>query len=119
MEPPARTSSLEEGGHTARGEKTGHYPGSHCQKAGRTVKKVGVGSKKKRGPAREHITLGGLKKVDKANKRRVKSRMRKKLGDQTIPEGRKQMAGKARLAPIRSVMFVENTGGGELAREGN
>ena len=62
-----------------QGEKTGHYPGSHCQKAGRTVKKVGVGSKKKRGPAREHITLGGLKKVDKANKRRIKSRMRKKL----------------------------------------
>ena len=61
--------------------------------------------------------MGGLKKVDKANKRRLKSRMRKKMGEQSLPEGWKAAAKVgAKLAPIRSVMFIENTGGGELAR---
>ena len=76
VEPPARVSSQDEGvggGQTASGEQTGHYSGSPCpgdryKKAGRAFKKVGKKSGKKRGPTREHITLEGLKKVEKAKK---------------------------------------------------
>ena len=78
------------------------------------VKKAG--NRKKRGNKRGTITLGGLKKVEKALKRRAKNKMRKKLGDMSVPEGRKVRRGKGPLAPIRSVMFVDNSGGGELAR---
>ena len=42
--------------------------------------------------------------------------MRKKLGNMNVPEGRKVTRGRGPLAPIRSVMFIDNTGGGELAR---
>ena len=78
------------------------------------VKKAG--NRKKRGNKRGTITLGGLKKVEKALKRKAKNKMRKKLGDMSVPEGRKVRRGKGPLAPIRSVMFVDNSGGGELAR---
>ena len=33
-----------------------------------------------------------------------------------VPEGRKVRRGRGPLAPIRSIMFIDNTGGGELAR---
>ena len=72
--------------------------------------------KKKRGPNRENITLGGLKKVKTARKRKAKNKMRKKLGEMKIPEGRKLRKGRGPGAPIRSVIFVDNTSGGELAR---
>ena len=78
------------------------------------VKKAG--NRKKRGPNRETISLGGLKKVEKALKRKTKNKLRKKLGRMDIPEGRIMRRGKGPLAPIRSVMFIDNTGGGELAR---
>ena len=42
--------------------------------------------------------------------------MRKKLGEMSIPVGRKEKRGRGPLAPIRSVMFLDNTAGGELAR---
>ena len=42
--------------------------------------------------------------------------MRKKLGGMNIPEGRKEKRGRGPMAPIRSVMLIDNTGGGELAR---
>ena len=61
--------------------------------------------------------MGGLKKVQTALKRKAKNKMRKKLGMMKIPEGRRlQKKGHGQLAPIKSVMFVENTPGGELAR---
>jgi hypothetical protein len=75
-----------------------------------------AGKRKKRGNTRETITLGGLKKVEKALKRKAKNKMRKKLGKLGVPEGRNMRRGKGPLAPIRSVMFVDNSGGGELAR---
>ena len=80
------------------------------------VQKAGNGSRKKRGTNRETITLGGLKKVEKALKRKVKIKLRKKLGSMNVPKGRKVRRGRGPLAPIRSVMFIDNTGGGELAR---
>ena len=61
------------------------------------------------------ITLGGLKKVEKARKRRMKQRLKKKLGSMNIHEAR----GKRRKGPpppTRSVTFVDNTAGGELAK---
>ena len=117
VDPPDRTSSLEEEGHTVRGSRLDTTLTVPVRgKAGKTVKKVGIKSKKKRGPGRESITLGGLKKVEKAQKRRLQSRMRKKMGEQSLPEGWKSKRGSGKLAIIRSVMFVENTAGGVLAR---
>ena len=66
---------------------------------------------KKRGPSRGTITLGGLKKVEKARKRRVKQRLRKKKGDMNIHEGGKRRR-KGPPPPTRSVMFVDNNAGG-------
>jgi hypothetical protein len=54
--------------------------------------------------------------VEKALKRKVKIKLRKKLGSMNVPKGRKVIRGRGPLAPIRSVMFIDNTGGGELAR---
>ena len=64
-----------------------------------------AGNRKKRGSNRETITLGDLKKVGKALKRKAKNKMMKKLGSMRVPEGRKVRRGKGPLAPIRSVML--------------
>ena len=40
--------------------------------------------KKKRGPGRGTVTLGGLNKIRKARKRKAKSRLRKRLGQQNV-----------------------------------
>ena len=66
------------------------------------VKKAGNIRKKKRGINKGTITLGGLKKVEKALRRKEKNKMRKKLGEMSIPEGRKEKRGRGPLAPIRS-----------------
>ena len=56
-----------------------------------------------------------MKKVEKAKKRKMKQRLRKKKGIMNMHEGRKvKRKGPPPLA--RSVMFVDNTAGGELAR---
>jgi hypothetical protein len=47
----------------------------------------------------------------------MKSKIRKKLARLDIPEGRRGRKGQGPLAPIRSVMFSDNTTGGELARK--
>ena len=86
------------------------------QQLPKRVMKVGNGRKKKRGSNRETITLGGLKKVEKALRRKEKNKLRKKLGSMNVPEGRKVTRGRGPIAPIRSVMSIDNTGGGELAR---
>jgi hypothetical protein len=70
------------------------------------VKKAGNIRKKKRGTHKGSITLGGLKKVEKALKRKAKSKIRKKLGEMSIPEGRKEKRGRGPLAPIRSMVFM-------------
>ena len=38
------------------------------------------------------------------------------MGSMNVPEGRKVTIGRGPLAPIRSLMFIDNIGGGELAR---
>ena len=87
------------------------------QVSGSEVKKAGkIRKKKKRGVSKGTITLGGLKKVEKTIRRKEKNKMRKKLGNMSIPEGRKEKRESGPLAPIRSVMFLDNTGGGELTR---
>ena len=71
---------------------------------------------KKRGPCRGTITLGGLNKMRKAKKRRAKSRLRKRLGQHNVQV--KKTTGKRAgpPPPTRSVMFVDNTAGGILAK---
>ena len=71
---------------------------------------------KKRGLSRGTITLGGLKKVEKARKRRVKQRLRKKKGDMNIHEGGKRIRTDP-PPPTRSEMFVGNTAGGGAGNE--
>ena len=84
---------------------------------GNQEQKAGNKRKKKRGPERRNITLGGLKKVQTAMKRKAKNKMRKQLGQLKLPMGRKlKKKVDGSVAPIRSVMFVENTVGGELTR---
>jgi hypothetical protein len=102
VEPPTGSSRMEDD----QEEKV-------CQEAGKEKEKAK--NKKKRGINKGTITLGGLKKVEKARKRRMKQRLNKKLGSMNIHQGR----GKKRKGPpppTRSVMFVDNTAGGELAK---
>ena len=71
---------------------------------------------KKRGSTRRTITLGGLKKVEKAKKRKERKKGRKKLGKAGVHhEGRKPSKKAGKPPPTRSVLFLDNTGG-ELAR---
>ena len=75
------------------------------QISGSEVKKAGkIRKKKKRGVSKGTITLGGLKKVEKTIRRKEKNKMRKKLGNMSIPEGRKEKRESGPLAPIRSVI---------------
>ena len=72
---------------------------------------------KKRGKDRGSITLGGLKKVEKARKRKMKQKLRKKLGEMKLfqRDGNK-MKRKGPPPPTRSVLFMDNTVNGELAK---
>ena len=54
--------------------------------------------------------------MEKALRRKEKNKLRKRLGSMNVPEGRKVRRGRGPLAPISSVMFIDNIGGGELAR---
>ena len=44
---------------------------------------------KKRGPQRVTLTLGGKKKVEKVLNRKMKRKMRKRMGEMNIPEGKR------------------------------
>ena len=70
--------------------------------------------KKKRGSERPNITLGGLKKVEMAMKRKEKRKLNKKLGIIGILTTRKNRKGQ--LPPTRSVMFLDNTANAELIK---
>ena len=74
-------------------------------------------SKKKRGADRRHITLGGLKRVEKATKRKVKQKINKKLGSLGIPSSReKNDKRRGPPPPTRSVCFIDNTANGVLVK---
>ena len=110
VEPPPMPSSLQEDPTCMRDgvPESEELPGKTTlsQKAG----------KKKRGPNRAILTLGGKKKVEKALKRKMKSKMRKRISELNIPQGRIGMKGPGPQAPVKSVMFIDNTAGGELAK---
>ena len=86
-------------------------------KEGNSTQFLKAGSKKKKkGSHRVTLTLGGKKKVEKALRRKMKSKMRKRMGEMNIPEGRRGGRRSGPLAPIKSVLFIDNTMGGELAQ---
>ena len=75
-------------------------------------------STKKSGEKRDNITLGGLRKVEKAAKRKEKQRINKKLGDLQFQTMKKQQEKRKSGPPpsTRSVMFIDNTAGGKLVK---
>ena len=60
--------------------------------------------------------MGGLKKIEKARKRKERKKIRKKLGQHGVQVGWKQRRQTGKLPPTKSVVFLDNTAGGELAR---
>ena len=71
---------------------------------------------KKRGPDRQSVTLGGIKRQKKSQKRRTKRQMNKDMGKAGIPASRKSRADKMMMEPPVSVLFVDNTRAGMLAK---
>ena len=78
-------------------------------KAGQEGKK---NNKKKRGVDRPNITLGGLRKVEIAAKRKERRKLNKKLGTSGLPATGKR----GQPPPIKSVMFLDNSVNGELIK---
>ena len=76
-------------------------------------------NKKRRGANRINITLGGLKKIEIASKRKAKQRLNRKLGKLDIPSGKKnvnEVKRKGPQPPIISVCFIDNTANSILVR---
>ena len=80
------------------------------QKAGQSQRNKG----KKRGGDRPNITLGGLKRIEVATRRKEKRKLNKKLGVNGFPATRKSRRGQQ--PTTRSVMFLDNTANAELIR---
>ena len=111
VEPPPQSSIKVEVGSIHEEEDYQPEQGASTQEtqaadqvSGSEVKEAGNIRKKKRGVSKGTITLGGLKKVEKTIRRKEKNKMRKKLGNMSIPEGRKEKRESGPLAPIRSVI---------------
>ena len=71
---------------------------------------------KKRGPDRRTLTLGGEKRVEKAEKRRMKRMVNKEKGKAGIKVAKKTNAERVMMDPPVSVLFVDNTKNGTLAK---
>ena len=112
VEPPPRISSPQEDPTCMRDAK----PDGEELTGKTTPSRKAGNAKKKRGPNRAILTLGGKKKVEKALKRKMKNKMRKRIGELNIPQGRIGKKGPGPQAPVKSVLFIDNTAGGELAR---
>ena len=70
------------------------------QQDGKTYQRDGRwNTKKKRGPNRKTITLGGLKKIENAKKRKEKQRLRRKLGEMGVQDGRQQRKPQGQIPP--------------------
>ena len=110
VEPPPRSTSLQEDPTCMKDAVP------EVEEPGRKTTPSLKAGKKKRGPGRVILTLGGKKKVEKALKRKMKSKMRKKISELNIPDGRIGKKGAGPQAPVKSVLFVDNTAGGELAK---
>ena len=70
---------------------------------------------KRRGPDRQSVTLGGIRKQEKSQRRRTLRPMNKELGKSGIPACKKSKADKMMMEPPVSVLFVDNTKAGMLA----
>ena len=71
---------------------------------------------KKRGPNRQTVTLGGVKRQEKSESRRTKRQINRDLGKARFPANRKSRADKLMMEPPVSVLFVDNTKNGMLAK---
>ena len=71
---------------------------------------------KKRGANRRVLTLGGEQKVKKAEKRKLKRMMNKERGRAGMKAPKKTRAEQVMMDPPISVLFVDNTKGGTLAK---
>ena len=79
--------------------------------------------KKMRGPGRPTLSLGGRKKLEKATRKKERRRVNRQLGraginkDSLKPAGRKKaITKKQEQVPTLSVLFLEQTQGGALAK---
>ena len=82
------------------------------------------GSKKMRGPERPTLSLGGRKRLEKATRRKERRRVNRQLGragvsrEEMRPSGGKKVVfRKQEQVPTLSVLFVEQTKGGALAKQ--
>jgi hypothetical protein len=71
---------------------------------------------KKRGPDRRELTLEGEKRVEKAEKRRMERMVNKEKGKAGINVAKKIKAYKVTMDPPVSVLFVDNTKNGTMAK---
>ena len=71
---------------------------------------------KRRGPYRRTFTQGGEKRVEKALKRKMKRLVNRERGKAGIKVAKKSRADKVRIDPPVSVLFVDNTKDGRLAK---
>ena len=71
---------------------------------------------KKKSPNRQTVTLGGVKRQEKSQRRRTKRQMNRDLGKAGIQAKRKSRADKVMMEPPVSVLFVDNTKNGILAK---
>jgi hypothetical protein len=71
---------------------------------------------KKRGPGRIKLTLGGEKRVEKAEKRKMKRMINIEKGKAGIKMTKKTKAEQVLMEPPVSVLFVDNTMNGTLAK---
>ena len=71
---------------------------------------------KKRGPGRKQLTLGGKKRMEKSYKRKMKRKVNSGRGKAGIPAKPKRKGDNVNNEQPISVLFVDNTGGGLLAK---
>ena len=84
-----------------------------------TVDRAGVkeGGSKKRGGERPTLSLGGKKRLEKATKKKERRKVNRQLGRAGVKKTDKNPAmRKGKSIPTISVLFVEQTPGGALAR---
>ena len=67
-------------------------------------------------PNRQTVNLGGEKKMEKSLRRRTRRKMNRDLGKAAITAKRKSIIDKVMQEPPISVLFIDNTKNGTLAR---
>ena len=101
VEPPAATNKDDE---SVSSPKEDLSQRKQSQKAGRKGKR--------RGKNRGTVTLGGLKKIEKARKRKTRQKLRKRLGDlmdESQEDGKLKGRQRRPPPPTRSVLFVDSS----------